>query len=324
MGRDGAEVCGQTHLNDRQSCEDLPCCNWNNRDGGCLAPSPDACCEDCDSSGGGFFKGGIQTHWVILGHSVLVIFCIHLLSIYLKRGVFRGIPFWQWPKAFLLLLRQQEIDTLRRGIQASAPLPAQEEVALAGASQPGMPQPGGVPGQYPAAYPPPPSYAADAPPYSAPPPPYSAALPPDDVGQALPFPEPAAPQAAQMSAVAAKLKSSLGGMNDIEDIVKDPANSHLFSSLSPSDFAELVKTIKFSMDQPQGAVLLARGLTQRKGLTCAHIAAAIQAASSLSHQDVLKELLPLCSDVASNKERILDVFTGYDRTTAQREIDKYS
>ena len=68
-----------------------------------------------------------------------------------------------------------------------------------------------------------------------------------------------------------------------------------------------------AFSQPLAAELLARQLTG--GVTCAHVASAVAAASSTypgARSGIVRSVVPLCADVATNGQLVRDVLSKWE------------
>jgi hypothetical protein len=125
---------------------------------------------------------------------------------------------------------------------------------------------------------------------------------PPDYGVFSATAAPAPPPATRgYSALISELDASYDDVGAIQRFVNDPVGGTLLRQITPHQFGEIISKVDFSLDQPRAAKILSDNAMP--GITTNHLIAALKMLpqGSLGRVDIVRDLGPICTDIAQNK-----------------------
>jgi hypothetical protein len=96
----------------------------------------------------------------------------------------------------------------------------------------------------------------------------------------------------------------------VEQRTRDSTWRPLFQSLSPTDYAQIVKCVTSEWDQVTVATSMARGIPS---FSCDHVVAALGSIAEWNRTRIVESLLPFVHDFAQHGTRIEEALSEWDR-----------
>lgn len=115
-----------------------------------------------------------------------------------------------------------------------------------------------------------------------------------------------------------QMTASVNDLDIINDKVNDDEWSAVFLSLTPVEFGSIMKTIDLDHYQSKVAGIVAEKIDP---FTCNYVIAAIRTCSEWNRVNVIKKLLPLCSDLEENKGSIIQELTDWERFSTEKDFN---
>ena len=113
------------------------------------------------------------------------------------------------------------------------------------------------------------------------------------------------------------LTASVNDGEIIDEKVNDGEWDDVFSSLTPIDYSKIISKVDLDHYQPKIALKVAEKIDP---FTCNYAIAAIRGCSDWNRINVLKKLLPLCSDLEENKDSITQELTDWERFSTEKDF----
>jgi hypothetical protein len=125
-------------------------------------------------------------------------------------------------------------------------------------------------------------------------------------------------QPASMDKLLTEMKYSVGDLEIVKRYIDDPDWKYLFKSITPSQYAEILKKVDSDFDQPAVAVLIAE---HTSNFTCQHVVSAIHITSDWNRATFVEKLFKLCKDSTTNSNVIKQELTDWEKTVTARVFD---
>lgn len=116
-----------------------------------------------------------------------------------------------------------------------------------------------------------------------------------------------------------KLDLALSAKSTIQTLLKDAEWESIFKNLAPNDFASIMKGIKVEFDQAEVANLVAENV---ENFICAHVVAAYRIVAEWTREQLVRKLLPYCTDVKENSHLIMENLTSWERVCLERDFEQ--
>jgi hypothetical protein len=120
---------------------------------------------------------------------------------------------------------------------------------------------------------------------------------------------------ASLATLYKEMTESVADLDIVQRHTSDPSWASIFQTMRPADFGQMIKLVNLDFDQPRVALVVAEHIPN---VTCKYVAAAVRAASEWNRPTMVEKLLPLCTDVAANKQIILAELSEWERTVTER------
>ena len=94
----------------------------------------------------------------------------------------------------------------------------------------------------------------------------------------------------------------------------------VFYNLNPQEYAKLIKAVPIEFDQPEVAALVGP-VVNACNFTHQYIIAALQVVADWLRTPLLTKVLPLCTDLNENGDRIKAELTDWELVCTQRDFE---
>jgi hypothetical protein len=115
------------------------------------------------------------------------------------------------------------------------------------------------------------------------------------------------------------MEESLLDLDLLQRRAGDPAYGSVFEAMRPSDYFNVIRKVSSEFDQPAVAVLVAEKVP---AFTCEYAVEALRAASEWNRQTIVERLLPHCTDLRQNQQRIKKELTDWEKTVTERAFQE--
>jgi hypothetical protein len=116
-----------------------------------------------------------------------------------------------------------------------------------------------------------------------------------------------------------EMNDSVADLEFVRRRIDDASWASVFQNMSPTDYGKMIKLVDLDFDQATVAALVAEHIPN---VTSEYVAAAARAASEWNRTTVVEKLIPLCTDLALNKQIILDELSDWEKTVTERAFQK--
>lgn len=116
-----------------------------------------------------------------------------------------------------------------------------------------------------------------------------------------------------------KLDQSFNAKSTIKTLLEDSEWGDIFAALAPKDYAGIIQRIKVEFDQTEVAQMVAEAV---EGFTCTHVVAAYEVVVEWTREQLVRKLLPHCTDIMENANLILDRLSDWERVCLERDFEQ--